>query len=67
MKDIKIYSSKIARRLINEKFTVIDIEENTRAGYDGKTVFSFTNSKEIREFLKIIYKINIPENMTDVM
>lgn len=66
MKDIKIYSSKIARRLINESFIVVDIEENTKSGYGGKTVFSFVNSKEIRAFLKVIYKIDISENVTAV-
>lgn len=66
MNDIKIYSTKIARRLINEKFMVIDIEENTKQEHKGKTVFTFANSKEIREFLKVIYKINIPTNMSAV-
>ena len=57
MKKVFIFSLKVARDLVQNDFTIIDLAENQK---DRKrTVYVFQNTKEIRDYLKEKWDIDI--------
>ena len=56
-KNIIIFSTRIARDLIQKGFVINDIQPNIKN--KDRTVFYFSNTKEIREYLKEKHNIYI--------
>ncbi len=55
--DIVIFSSKVARDLIRNKFEINDIKQNKECPL--KTVFYFENTKQLKDYLKEKHNIEI--------
>lgn len=57
MKKVFIFSIKVARDLIKNGFNIIDVVENQKD--KKRAVFVFTNTKEIRNYVKDKWNIEI--------
>lgn len=57
MENIIIFSTRIARDLIQKDFKINDIQPNIKN--KDRTVFYFSNTKEIRDYLKEKHNICI--------
>lgn len=57
MNDVIIFSGKIARDLIRNKFQLVDIQPDRNCKL--KTVFYFKNTNNLRQYLKKQHNISI--------
>lgn len=59
MNSIVIFSAKVARDLIKHNFQLIDIKPDKNCKI--KTIFYFEYTEKLRQYLKLIHDINVPE------
>lgn len=57
MNKVFIFSTKVARDLIKNRYNIIDVVENQKD--KKRTVFVFQNTKKIRDYLKDKWNIEI--------
>ena len=59
MNSIVIFSAKVAKDLIRHDFKVVDIKPHEQEKI--RTVFYFEYTEKLRQYLKLMYDINVPE------
>ena len=50
--DVPVYTTFIAKRLLEKGYTIVNIGENKNKNEEGKTVFYFRNEGSIQKDLK---------------